>query len=151
MCVTAPARASESELAPRRLVLVQSRADLERWCHFAADLYACTAFEERKLDATCVASGDRQWRFFATASIKPVVYLWDSRWLGHERLHIGDIQTALRAYMEMLRAHRFDTQTDCRRAAAGDIGGFDKQIDLFVAASNELRHYGYRARNIARR
>jgi hypothetical protein len=149
ICVIPAVRAAGSKVAALRIVLVSSRDDLRRSCRFAADLYACTAFESRRLEAACVAAGAGQWAMIANANVQPVVYLWDARWLGHERLHISDVETALGEYVDRLERHRFESESDCRRAAAADTGGFARQIDIFAAASNDLRHYKHTARNHA--
>lgn len=149
MSIVPTVRAAEWRISPLRIVPVSSRDDLRRLCRFAADLYACTAFESRSLAATCVASDARQWEVIAIAHVQPLVYLWDARFLGHERLHISDMETSIRGYVEQLARHRYDVENDCQRAAAAETAGFARQIDIFATASNELRHYAYAARNRA--
>jgi len=147
LCVIPTVCAAGSEASELRIVRVPSRNDLRRSCRFAGDLYACTAFESRILDAACVASDAGQWALIANVSIQPVVYLWDAQWIGHERLHISDVESSLRTYVGQLERHRYETESDCRRAAAADTAGFARQVDIFAAASNDLRHYKHTARN----
>lgn len=133
-------RAADWKVSKLRIVQVSSRDDLRRLCRFAGDLYACTVFESRSLATTCVASDASQWAILALASTQPVAYLWDGRYLGHEQLHISDIEIATRDYVERLGRHRYERESDCLNAAAAEENGFPRQIDLFAEASNARWH-----------
>jgi hypothetical protein len=149
ICVIPTVRAAEPKISALRIVLVSSRDDLRRSCRFAGDLYACTAFESRKLEAACIAAGGERWAMIASGNAQPVVYLWDAIWLGHERLHISDVESSLREYIAQLERRRYASESDCLRAAGADVAGFPRQLDIFAAASNDLRHYKHTARNQA--
>jgi len=124
-------------------VVVPSAAELKSRCSSGVHIYACTAFGQRNLNAACHVDGDR-WKLRVSYEVKPVMYLWDTAWIRHELLHLGDIANSLEQYKGELESRDYKSISDCERAAAAESAGFARELSVFVDASNKLRHSIYR-------
>lgn len=128
-------------IAPVRTQIVSGRLDLARACSSGAWIYGCTKFLGEKLSCTCVLERD-QWRINATAQFIPYMYLWQPSWIPHENLHIDDIRTSAKKYLEELQSARYSSAADCSRSAEVESAGFTKRMDDWKKISNLERHPG---------
>ena len=126
-----------------RTVVLPSAQELRSRCSSAVHIYACTAFEHRNLGIRCESDAS-EWRMRVSFELTPVMYLWNAEHLGHELLHLGDISEALGQYTSSLESRRYRMVSDCQRAAKAESAGFDRQVSVFIDASNKLRHSIYR-------
>lgn len=95
----------------------QSIRDL---CRAGLEVVGCTDFPVERLECSCVRRGDH-WVIEAKASIDAEVHLADrqsySRILAHERMHLVDLEAALRAHLGGVTAQHFESQPGCDELA----------------------------------
>ena len=124
------------------IVILARRFDLPRLCGTPVKVDACTAFVGQRLTCVCEAR-DGGWRITAHAQFIPVMYVLGADRVGHERDHIGDIETALSSYLQTLQRRQFATSSDCEDVAANEMSRFTQIMDNFKRESNAKRHPRY--------
>lgn len=111
-------------------------------------IFACTRFGGRRLDCRCERDGDR-WRITAHAQFLSFIYLSESGLLRHERLHIEDVKTDVKDYLQNLSIARFDSSNACEERARDASRAFPAQMEKLQMKSNATRHPVLFAREIA--
>ena len=114
--------------------VVTSLKQLSSTCGIDGTYDACTQFFAYRLEASC--SDDRM---HATAAITPSIVLYNLRSLYHEHEHIQDMSDSLRRYVDALENRPFDSEVECRAAAADAMKSFESTVREFAAESLTLR------------
>lgn len=96
------------------------REKLHLLCQAPIEVLGCTEFPAERFECNCERDGE-QWVLRPSAAITAAVHLsrrssYD-RLLLHERLHIVDLEAALRAHFETIVEQRFDQQSTCELLA----------------------------------
>lgn len=89
-------------------------------CQAPIEVLGCTEFPAERFECSCERDG-AQWVLHPRAAITAAVHLsrrgaYD-RVLLHERLHIVDLEAALRAHFDTIVEQRFDQQSTCELLA----------------------------------
>ncbi len=94
--------------------------DIRGLCRAGFDVIGCTDFPAEKIECTCERRGDH-WVLEAHAKINAEIHLADRRSynkvLAHERMHLVDLETELRAHLGSLVAQRFESAPGCEELA----------------------------------
>lgn len=148
--VTAAVSASEGAAEPSSgqavvaeiaLIRVPSRERLSRLCgETGGPSYACTRFVGRELNAECGEKTDGSWAIRAAGRYLALMYIVDARFVEHEKLHLGDIQTAVDAYVHNLAELRFDSRSECDAWRLAAVADFATRLDRFAFESNAQRN-----------
>ncbi|MFA6958062.1 MAG: hypothetical protein WC538_19515 [Thermoanaerobaculia bacterium] len=89
-------------------------------CRAGFDVIGCTDFPAERIECTCERRGDH-WVLKAHAKINAEIHLADRRSynkvLAHERMHLVDLETELRAHLGSLVAQRFESAPGCEELA----------------------------------
>lgn len=127
--------------APARTRVLSNRDDLAKLCSTANRIFGCTAFAGEMLTFTCERR-ETAWRARAQAQFIPYIYLLSTNveGIGHERLHIADIERSLRLYLSDLESRTFESESSCQTSSELEASLFSRRMDEWKTQSNLDRH-----------
>lgn len=115
------------------------RRRLMEICRTERPVEACTLFGDERLTCKCLRT-TVGWSIHAAASLVPISYLLRPQLAMHELLHIEDVESALKRYLEQLVGTAFQTRIECEQAARSETLQFTDLMNDFRRKSNALYH-----------
>jgi len=109
-------------------------------CGSDREFDACTRFVAYELDASCDSHGALR----ASATFRPMIFLYNIQQLTHEKLHIEDIRRFADAYVTDIEQKSFETESQCHAAAQLAMDHFEATMRGFAERSNRERHRSLR-------